>query len=220
MYDFATDPIWISLYVYEENFVFFIISAPCWLEENCLQCVFSYQALTESSAWSSPADGASGSSVQWWSPPRTTYGWDIVLYIRNAKICNVPKIGKRNSQKGNCAASVPISTYIYMWAFYTFSRSFCLFSCRKIGGPILEYCMNGSQMYECGNWEQGRAVWFLEKHNSNLLCSAYTLYYIIRKLDPWIYLLANLQGQKHKLVFLSFVKFAKISLIFFFFSPK
>ncbi len=27
IYDFATDPIWISLYVYEENFVFFFISA-------------------------------------------------------------------------------------------------------------------------------------------------------------------------------------------------
>jgi hypothetical protein len=26
-------------------------------------------------------------------------------------------------------------------------------------------------MYEYGNWEQGRAVWFLGIHNSNLLCS-------------------------------------------------
>ncbi len=124
--------------IYEENFVFFFISAPWWLEESCLQCAFSYRAPTESSAWSSPAGAASGSSVQWWSLPRTTYGWDIVLYISTAKICNVPKIRKRNSQKGNCAASVPISIFIYLWAIYMFPRSFCLFGCSKIDGPILE----------------------------------------------------------------------------------
>ncbi len=42
----------------------------------------------------------------------------------------VPKIGEKYFQKGNCAASFPISTFIYLWAV-------CLLSSSKIGGPIL-----------------------------------------------------------------------------------
>jgi hypothetical protein len=38
MYDFATDPICISLYIYEENFVFFFINA------NKLLCIKHQQA--------------------------------------------------------------------------------------------------------------------------------------------------------------------------------
>ncbi len=39
--------------------------------------------------------------------------------------------------------------------------------------------MNRSQIYEYGDWEQGRAVLFLEIHNSNLLCSALPFYSVI-----------------------------------------
>ncbi len=36
-------------------------------------------------------------------------------------------------------------------------------------------------MYEQGNWEQGRAVWFLGIHNSNLLCSVAWLRYFLNQ---------------------------------------
>ena len=42
---------------------------------------------------------------------------------------------------------------------------------QNIGRQIL-WNINRSQMYEYGNWEQGRAVWFPGTHNSNLFCGA------------------------------------------------
>ncbi len=49
----------------------------------------------------------------------------------------MPKICNKYSQKKNCAALVPISTFTCLWAIYIFPRSVCLFYCRKIRGPIL-----------------------------------------------------------------------------------
>ncbi len=41
------------------------------------------------------------------------------------------------SQKRNCAAAVPVSKLMGLWAIYIFPRLVCLFCCRKVCGPIL-----------------------------------------------------------------------------------
>ncbi len=49
----------------------------------------------------------------------------------------IPKIQNKYSQKRNCAAGVPISTFMCLWAIYKLPRKICLFCCRKICEPIL-----------------------------------------------------------------------------------
>jgi hypothetical protein len=54
----------------------------------------------------------------------------------------------------NCSASIPISTFMYLWAIYIFPGSIWLFCCSQIGRPILGILyINCSQIHECENWE-------------------------------------------------------------------
>ncbi len=62
------------------------------------------------------------------------------------------KIPFMYSFSGNCAASVRISTFMYLWAIYIFPGSAFVFGCNKIDRPILEH-INLSQIYERRIWE-------------------------------------------------------------------
>ncbi len=72
------------------------------------------------------------------------HNWYIKCPCKNAHIhiicgqhCKdkIPKIRNKYSQERNCAATVPIPTFMFLWEIYIFIWSVYLFCCRKIGGP-------------------------------------------------------------------------------------
>ncbi len=80
------------------------------------------------------------------------------------------------SQKRNCTDSVPISTFMYLWAIYIFLRSVYLFSCSTIGTPIVEIYVNRSQKHERRNWDWGRAVSILGIFVSNVRYTVFAVH--------------------------------------------
>ncbi len=52
--------------------------------------------------------------------------------------CTARKIPLMYSFSGNSAASVPISSFMCLWAFYIFPGSVHIFPCSRISRPILE----------------------------------------------------------------------------------
>jgi hypothetical protein len=61
----------------------------------------------------------------------------------------MPKIWNKYSQKRNIGASVPISTFMCLWANYIFPRWVCLFCWRKYVDWSWEH-VNRSKRHECG----------------------------------------------------------------------
>jgi hypothetical protein len=69
----------------------------------------------------------------------------------------IPKFRNKYSQKRNIGVSVPISTFMRLWANYIFPPSVCLFCWRKYVKRSWDY-INRSQRHECWNWGWGRAI--------------------------------------------------------------
>jgi hypothetical protein len=64
----------------------------------------------------------------------------------------IPKIQNKYSLERNCAAAVPISTFMCLWTIYIFPWWICLFCC-----SWSQEHKNRSQTQECGNWDWGGA---------------------------------------------------------------
>ncbi len=80
------------------------------------------------------------------------------------------KIWNKYSQKRNIGASVPISTFMCLWANNIFPRWVCLFCWRKYVDWSWEY-INRPKTHECGNWGWGRAIPRKGIYKRNCLCS-------------------------------------------------
>jgi hypothetical protein len=94
----------------------------------------------------------------------------------------IPKIRNKYSQERNCAATIPISTFMCLCAFYIFPWSACLFCCKgKYVNRSWEY-INHSKIHECGNWDWGRAIPRNGTHKRDFRCSA--AFRAVLKLEP------------------------------------
>ncbi len=80
------------------------------------------------------------------------------------------------SQKRNCAASVPISTFtcVREWFIHIFQDRSTYFPAAEEAERCWEY-INRSQTHEYGNWDWGRAIPFLGIFVSNFRYSGFAV---------------------------------------------
>ncbi len=75
----------------------------------------------------------------------------IIRLIRKA-YCTLLGKSHLGIFSGNCAASVPISTFMRLWAIYIFPGSVHIFPCSRVADRSGKN-INLSQIYECRNWK-------------------------------------------------------------------
>ncbi len=95
----------------------------------------------------------------------------LIQYSENHCKDKIPKFRNKYSQKRNIGVSVPISTFMRLWAIYIFPQSICLFCWRKYVDRSWDY-INRSQTHECWNWGWGRAIPRNGIHKWSFRCSA------------------------------------------------
>ncbi len=69
----------------------------------------------------------------------------------------IPKFRNKYSQKRNIGVSVPISTFMGLYAIFIFPRLVSLFCYRKNVGRSWDF-INRSQTHKCWNWGWGCAI--------------------------------------------------------------
>jgi hypothetical protein len=79
----------------------------------------------------------------------------------------IPKIRNKFSQKKKCAASVPMFTFMCLWAICIFPWSVCLFCCRKICRLILGIYKSFTDTWM---WKLGLRPRNSQKRNTSLQC--------------------------------------------------
>ncbi len=82
----------------------------------------------------------------------------------------IPKFRNKYIQKRNIGVSVPIFTFLRLWANCIFPWSVCLFCWRKYVDRSWDY-INRSQTHECWNWGWGRAIPRKGIHKWDFPCS-------------------------------------------------
>jgi hypothetical protein len=101
------------------------------------------------------------------------------------------EIGNKYFQNENCSATVPISTFMCLWAIYTFPRSTFLFFCRKyVDRLFLEICKS---IKDTWMWKLGLRLRNFRKRNKligfSLQCKTANVQVIIWYLYMYMYML-------------------------------